>query len=220
MCPNLSNLDRWHEAIRRLWEILFMLGFPLIAWGHDPGLSSAVISLHPDKVAVTLAFARRDAQQIIEFGGETNFEAGRLAKIASQGFWVGCYRTNLVAQRLTTSFDSLNNAVVSWDLLCQQDSSLKIDSKLLCYLPPGHRQYVTVRVADGKTIAEFLLSAQEHTVEIMIPAALASEAPSSTPVAFLQLGIKHILTGYDHLLFLFGLLLVTRRFKSALRIIT
>jgi hydrogenase/urease accessory protein HupE len=37
---------------------------------------------------------------------------------------------------------------------------------------------------------------------------------------FLCLGVKHILTGYDHLLFLFGLLLVTRGFFSSLGIIT
>ena len=37
---------------------------------------------------------------------------------------------------------------------------------------------------------------------------------------FLCLGVKHILTGYDHLLFLFGLLLVARGFFSSLGIIT
>ena len=38
--------------------------------------------------------------------------------------------------------------------------------------------------------------------------------------AFLHLGIEHILTGYDHLLFLFGLLVACRRFKSIAAIIT
>jgi hydrogenase/urease accessory protein HupE len=37
---------------------------------------------------------------------------------------------------------------------------------------------------------------------------------------FLTLGIEHILTGYDHLLFLFGLLIVTDRFLPALKVIT
>jgi hydrogenase/urease accessory protein HupE len=37
---------------------------------------------------------------------------------------------------------------------------------------------------------------------------------------FLSLGVKHILTGYDHLLFLFGLLLVTRGFFASLGIVT
>ena len=47
----------------------------------------------------------------------------------------------------------------------------------------------------------------------------ALEAVSSF-TNFLSLGVKHILTGYDHLLFLFGLLLVARGFFSSLGIIT
>ena len=47
----------------------------------------------------------------------------------------------------------------------------------------------------------------------------ALEAVSSF-TNFLCLGVKHILTGYDHLLFLFGLLLVARGFFSSLGIIT
>ena len=37
---------------------------------------------------------------------------------------------------------------------------------------------------------------------------------------FLVMGVKHIWTGYDHLLFLLGLLIVTRNFSSAVKIIT
>src|SRR5678816_3954124 len=37
---------------------------------------------------------------------------------------------------------------------------------------------------------------------------------------FLVMGVKHIWTGYDHLLFLFGLLIVTRNFMSSIKIIT
>ena len=48
---------------------------------------------------------------------------------------------------------------------------------------------------------------------------VAFEAVSSF-TNFLCLGVKHILTGYDHLLFLFGLLLVARGFFSSLGIIT
>lgn len=37
---------------------------------------------------------------------------------------------------------------------------------------------------------------------------------------FLQLGVRHIWTGYDHLLFLFGLLVVCRSFRSMVIIIS
>lgn len=43
---------------------------------------------------------------------------------------------------------------------------------------------------------------------------------TSTFKAFLWLGVEHILTGYDHLLFLLGVLLVCRRWGSLLAVVT
>ena len=50
------------------------------------------------------------------------------------------------------------------------------------------------------------------------------EAPGTPPLpgfrAYLRLGVEHILTGTDHLLFLLGLLVVCRRFRTVAAIIT
>lgn len=50
-------------------------------------------------------------------------------------------------------------------------------------------------------------------------AAAPAEAPSVF-AAFLRLGVEHIWTGYDHLLFLFGLLVVCVSFRSSVAIIS
>lgn len=50
-------------------------------------------------------------------------------------------------------------------------------------------------------------------------AVAAVEVPSIFP-AFMMLGAEHIWTGYDHLLFLFGLLVVCTRFRSTVLIIS
>lgn len=50
--------------------------------------------------------------------------------------------------------------------------------------------------------------------------ARAHSDATSTFKAFLRLGVEHILTGYDHLLFLFGVLLVCRRWGSLLAVVT
>jgi hydrogenase/urease accessory protein HupE len=89
----------------------------------------------------------------------------------------------------------------------------------LAQLPSGHRQFATLKDASGKVIAERLLDAQRDSF-IVPPPTEHESAPRKTFWGFLMLGIEHILTGYDHLLFLFALLLVTRRFVSAVKIIT
>jgi hypothetical protein len=91
-------------------------------------------------------------------------------------------------------------------------------------MPPGHRQFLSLRNADGAVLVERLLSARSDSVEFRSKEATAPPAASSAGrisfAGFLGMGVKHIWTGYDHLLFLFGLLVVTRNFGSAARIIT
>jgi hydrogenase/urease accessory protein HupE len=71
-----------------------------------------------------------------------------------------------------------------------------------------------------------LLSRNSTLVVVQFDTAAApattTPSPSALPsfAGFLKLGVEHILTGYDHLLFLFALLIVTRNFMSALQVIT
>jgi hydrogenase/urease accessory protein HupE len=53
-----------------------------------------------------------------------------------------------------------------------------------------------------------------------VASSTAEVARTNSIPDFLVMGVKHIWTGYDHLLFLFGLLIVTRNFSSAVKIIT
>ena len=141
-----------------------------------------------------------------------------LAKLVSSEFHVECDRRHGVVQGLTIRSDDQNNTSVCWVIPFVRCSGLKIESSLLRHLPRGHRQYLAVRIGNRQALIERLLSAQDPAIEILIPEVV--ETSPSSAISFLNLGVKHILTGYDHLLFLFGLLLVTRRFSSALRIIT
>ena len=88
----------------------------------------------------------------------------------------------------------------------------------LRHLPRGIGRFPDHLDARGEKLAERMLSRAEPSFHFSIPAA-ASETATAVG-AFFQLGILHILTGYDHLLFLFALLLVCRTFREALTIIT
>jgi hydrogenase/urease accessory protein HupE len=61
-----------------------------------------------------------------------------------------------------------------------------------------------------------MLTQQDNVIELN----LAASESTSMFKDFFVLGVEHILTGYDHLLFLFALLIVTHRFWSAFGIIT
>ncbi len=63
------------------------------------------------------------------------------------------------------------------------------------------------------------MSGTSHDIEVPLTAAQAT--PRSYPFTqFFGMGVRHILTGYDHLLFLFALLIGCRRFSSVIKVIT
>jgi hydrogenase/urease accessory protein HupE len=212
--------------------VLFSL-LPLqYAKGHDPGLSSLTIRQRTNGLEATLTLAVRDAAQLAELDEdhdgivtEAEFARSRRQLEAAVERQVVITATGKVVKNKSvhSRLDENNNVEVRLNFDAVVLSNLEIQSKLITSLPLGHRQYLQVQNLRGETIFERLLSAAENRATMQMPHTDASTAAVEVVRSFTNffcLGVKHILTGYDHLLFLFGLLLVVRGFFSSLGIIT
>ena len=202
------------------------------AKGHDPGLSSLTIRQRTNGLDATLTLAVKDAAQVAELdedhdGIVTQAEFGQTRSqlqtaVAKQLFIMPDGKV-AKAQSVRSQLDENNNVEVLLNFDAVVFSSLEIESKLIASLPLGHRQYLQVQNSRGEIVFERLLSAAADRATVQMPANNATIAAFEAVHSFgsfLCLGVKHILTGYDHLLFLFGLLLVARGFFSSLGIIT
>lgn len=101
-------------------------------------------------------------------------------------------------------------------------SSLAIDVALLQDLATGHRHIGVVSGLGAPR--DFLAFAKQPSVRVASsrPGMDADESQKRHESfgGFFRLGIEHILTGYDHLLFVFALLLVGGRLRSLLAVVT
>ena len=96
-------------------------------------------------------------------------------------------------------------------------SHVVLTAGLLASLPTGHRHLA--RFAAGATQADAILYAAHPRFELEVaPSAAAPSVP--TLLGFVRMGIEHILTGYDHLLFLVALVLVGGRMRPLLAVVT
>jgi len=196
---------------------LVLLG-TLSLQAHDPGLSSAKLTLQGVTLRAILTFAPADIEAI------SNGEKPNLALLET-----------LAAQSLEVWWDErpslpieakarlLANKDVEFELLFHASPAgrLRVRSALLDRLPFGHRQYFTLIGANGATLAEKLLSSANQSADVVVAVDdLATAAPAHPFYEFLEMGIKHILTGYDHLLFLFALLINCKRISSVIKVIT
>jgi hydrogenase/urease accessory protein HupE len=199
---------------------------------HDPGLSSLAIHPARNSLEAMLTLAVRGAAQLAELdedhdGIVTQSEFARtrsqLETAVTRQLFIAVDGKVAKANSVHSRLDENNNVIVLLNFDAIGFCSLEIQSKIIASLPLGHRQYVQVQNSRGETIFEWLLSAAADRATVEIPEAQSSTAPFEAVRSFanfFSLGVKHILTGYDHLLFLFGLLLVTRGFFSSLGIIT
>jgi hydrogenase/urease accessory protein HupE len=110
-------------------------------------------------------------------------------------------------------------------------AEMLIWSKHLIHLPRGHQQLLFVEdrreAGSGDLTSRMLLDDvlevdRDAAVWLLLPVGkrTPAEAAPVSRISFFQFGLEHILGGYDHLVFLAALLLVSASFREAASVVT
>jgi hydrogenase/urease accessory protein HupE len=185
------------------------VAFPAAAHAHDPGLSSLDVTISRDRVVAVLSLAAPDARLASDVAGQTlEVFAGQSIALAIDGVPLSGSISNAVGEA-----SSINVTIIFERI---SGSRLAVSSAVPARLSPGHRQLITVR-AGPRTVAQRMVDAGAHSVDVGL-----GDAPRHISMAheFIALGVRHILSGYDHLLFLAALLLGVRRLNSVVKTVT
>jgi hydrogenase/urease accessory protein HupE len=219
---------------------LLALCSPVLA--HPPGLSSAEVIVDPDGLRAIVTFALQDIEALLPLDSDLDAEvspeeleeaktklaplAARALKIVTDGREVRPSAPGRI------SYDDKNNLYFHLTFEGPARSRIRVHSTLLPSLPKGHRQFLSIKAAGGRVLGEKMLDAKEDFVTLALPGRgtppsgteevkrNSADHPPNIFLAFLRLGVEHILTGYDHLLFLFALLVVAQGLWSSIKIIT
>lgn len=161
--------------------------------------------LGPEQTSVLLAYNRRELEALPDARPEIWLEVRRAGQLLTPG-------------KPSLDFSGPTNAMVRLAFPpLGAGEVIEVRSLLFDRLAPGHRQLVNVSDAGGHVLAERMVSAQDPILRFTTG---DDPGPPPTFSGFFRLGITHILIGFDHLLFLFALLIVCHRFGSAAAIIT
>ena len=175
-----------------------------IVRAHDPGLSSLDVTVRGDAIAATLSMAESDLALITPRGGAETGQALRLLARESvllfvDDQWIPSTKSDVAigggGARVFLSF------VIPRSI--SSNPRVTIRSEVPKRLPRGHRELLTVRT-NGAVTTERMFDAAADSVTLDVAA-----APSQVQRvrSFFVFGVRHILTGYDHLVFLAGLIL-------------
>jgi hypothetical protein len=167
---------------------LFVVTLAGVASAHQVGLSRGTYAREGNVVHATVTFARGDAATL-ELGTDT--DPSTLVTVAA------C--PGHIVSLTKAAADGLEMRA---DYTCPDASALTLDAKLVEALGGGHRHLAH---ADGDVVLK------EGETRFSLG---AGAAPAPSFAKLVALGVEHIWSGWDHLLFLFGLLLLSPRLRS------
>ncbi|HWW64545.1 MAG TPA: HupE/UreJ family protein [Sphingomonadaceae bacterium] len=106
---------------------------------------------------------------------------------------------------------------VEFQYECPTADGMRLASRAFFDLVPTHIHFAQIQRPDGEFV-EQLLSADNPTVEV---AGAGGEGLRSAGfLQFIEMGIMHIFTGVDHMAFLLGLVLISRRLRDLIFVVT
>ena len=197
-----------------------VLGWLVVSGGellaHDPGLSSLDVSVDPGAISLSLSIAASDVALIAPTGDP----GPQLRALAREAL-----RISIDGETLSPRADEVlirdGAAYMRLSFKGRPEGRhygrLVIASDIPRRVSRGHREMMIVRSHD-RVIVETLLDAGSDPVAINLDA--LAPAAGRTARHFLELGVRHILSGYDHLLFLAGLILAARTVRDVLVALT
>ena len=201
-----------------------------IARAHQPGLSTVFVDLGSNRLTVELILAWQELEDTVPLDSNHDRTLGdeelaaakarliRLAEVALSFESDGRMLSLKAPPEVRRDTNDATGIHFQLTFELPPTQILTITSDIIAELQRGHSQIVTVRRA-GTTLLETVLERNKPTVELPL-ASLQEQKTSSRVRQFLMLGIEHIVTGWDHLAFLFGLLVVGGKIRDAVKIIT
>ncbi len=215
------------------WVIRLLLGvalaglWPLCARAHQPGLSTLVVQLRTNTLDADLIVSWQEIDGIVSLDldqdrqlSDDEFAAAqaRLLTLASNAVAFESDGSALVFSRAEAKREDTTG--VHFTLRCEFPATrvLLVRSEIIGDFPRGHHQIVTVRGATNETLAEYAMTQDRNLIEV--PLTPGAERMDHSIRGFLWLGVEHILIGWDHLAFLFGLMVVGARGREVVKIVT
>jgi hypothetical protein len=111
---------------------------------------------------------------------------------------------------------------IEWQFRCAPGADLEIHSAAFFDIAPSHVHFARVFVGEAPSI-EYLFTDASRTRSVALAqrGTVAEERPATaTFSSYLVLGVEHILAGLDHIAFLLALLLLSRRTREVVFLVT
>lgn len=209
-----------HQALRFTCCALFVTCLSQPAAAHDRTTSYSVWNIRGQRAHVTVRLSQLDLSRFPWMTANDSAAKILPAYLSSQLQLFEGETACALADGPRPLAAAPGRVTYEWDLLCPATNNLRIRSRLLLDVAPSHLHFARVD-RDGAPALERVLSEREPEWALSGAKAAQPLQASGTPLfGYLQLGVEHILSGYDHLAFLLALLLIGGSLATVAKVVT
>jgi len=217
-----------HRIAKLVAVFCLMLVCAVAVFAHDPGLSAVVLKMNGDRVEAHLTYARADIESLVPVDADrdgvisaTEFAQAkpRLESLAAEAIAVTANGQSVSFAVSGVELDNSNGVHFHFSFAKPEGEPFALQSNLIERLPRGHRQYVEL-IGGEKVIGSMMLMAGATSYQPTAAALTEAAQINQSFWEFFKLGLEHIAFGFDHLAFLFALLLAGGKLREAVKIIT
>ena len=203
---------------RRLLVLLLLQSMSLPAAAHSRSTSYSVWILDGSQVQLRVRLAEIDLTRLELHPDFSADYAQRLHAVLQQELQLSRNETPCIYTPRNDLRRQQGQVIVEASLSCPEAGSYRLQSRLLLGPLPSHLHFAQLVWPDGKRLERVLTG--DNDTWLLDDSAEARIAAPSSFTGFWRLGVEHILSGWDHLVFVLGLVLLAATFGQLAWLVT
>ncbi len=196
---------------------LTILAFGLAAQAHQRSESNSVWEINGASVDLVMTIPNIEAQRLSQ-GGAAPSDARLQQYLAERVYPMAGGRQCALIPPIETLAAAPGFRKYDFTFKCSTADDLQVHSGAFFDLVASHTNFAQIQNAATDDFAEQLITNEHQTVEVT--GGEGDRLKTASFIEFIRMGIMHIFTGVDHMSFLLGLVLISRRLRDLVFVIT
>ena len=211
----MRSRARWINY--RSWPFLMMLLGVSVASAHTRSESHSVWEINGQDVDLVMTIPNIEISRL-DAGHQAPSDDRIKEYLASRVYPVADGQRCAVVPPVQTLSAAGGFHKYDFTFKCSTSRNLQIHSAAFLDLVPSHTNFAQVQNAATGEFIEQLITAEHQTVDVT--GGEGSRLQSAGFAEFIRMGVMHIFTGVDHMSFLLGLVLISRRLRDLVFVVT
>jgi hypothetical protein len=200
-----------------LCALVFALFGAAPAWAHVRSESHSVWEVRGEAVDLIMTIPAGEAQRIVK-GNAPPTDDEMKAYLSERVYPLADGKKCAIVPPVEVLAAQVGFRKFDFTFKCESAKKISLHSSAFFDLIQSHTNFAQIQDADTGEFTEELITHERQ--DVSVTGAGGSELKRASFLEFIQMGIMHIFTGVDHMSFLVGMVLISRRLRDLIFVVS